>query len=506
MSHFFSLHIQVADLSTVQPQSLPGHTVDANFNLETKGVFNSLSPLSVLHRSQILHPDDLRHKLNSKHQSRCKGGPIQQDDHKHLVEDLSMHNGDDKLKNIPGKSPSSLPTSMAAAVVSRPSVIQHTQQSHEVIPPAIPPAKADSKSYRQAVHPSDLILRNLSQDKPAKSSAAAAADIQEMNKFSNKFGMPVVFPSGVPFFRPLVPYPMMRGSIPLMPFHSELPGQGTASASIRHPPPDKATNSKLKRAHQVPVIQPSSIVNSNPGTAEQDEPCDLSLPKKRKQVKEELQQTKSEIPANVVNSPRNGFSRTAATIQQHMIERNVDMPHRISSLRNSLHSTSSVPDEESIRREVHSPANRVKMTPQPRGSITQGIINSERPTSSRESKVKREKSRTPDVSGSPDLKSMYPFMYPGFMARGMPPFPFMPGLFRAGFPPMVQTPTGFFPQTPLLPPHSPLLASTVPTSLAMGQDTMLPRGVIVPSPLAFAPPIYRTSVPPAVVPDKQPAS
>ncbi|XP_071827980.1 uncharacterized protein [Apostichopus japonicus] len=496
------LHL-VTDLSTVQPSSLPGHTVDANFNIErTKGMLNSLA-VSMLHENQLLHPNDLRHKLNSKHQVRAKGLIRKVEMEPENGNDLTLHNRESPSERTPEKSSS-------PSMASRPSVIQHTQQSQENLP-----GKGDRRSpYHQAVQPSDLILRKLAQEMQNNSesikAAKTASDLQ-----LNKFPRPFVFPSGVPFIRPFVPYHMMmRANMPLMSFQHDLPA-AQGSGSVRYPSgssPDKVTHSKPKKAHQVPVIQPSSLIAS--GAAEQDEPCDLSLPKKRKpEIKKEFQHfNKHEISAMAsMDAQLNGFNKPRP-LPSHMVEQhNINMQPSQAAIRrvkSSVRIPSTRPGEEHLRtREVHSPAKRVKMTPQPRGSITQGVINSERPSSSREPKVKRERSSTPDTSGSPDMKGMYPFMYPGFMAttRGITPFPFMPGLFRPGFPAMVQTPTGFFPQTPLLPPHSPLLGSTVPTSLAMGHETMLPRGVIMPSPLAFASPIYRTPVPP-VVPDKQPAS
>ncbi|PIK49472.1 putative AT-rich interactive domain-containing protein 5B isoform X3 [Apostichopus japonicus] len=216
------LHL-VTDLSTVQPSSLPGHTVDANFNIErTKGMLNSLA-VSMLHENQLLHPNDLRHKLNSKHQVRAKGLIRKVEMEPENGNDLTLHNRESPSERTPEKSSS-------PSMASRPSVIQHTQQSQENLP-----GKGDRRSpYHQAVQPSDLILRKLAQEMQNNSesikAAKTASDLQ-----LNKFPRPFVFPSGVPFIRPFVPYHMMmRANMPLMSFQHDLPA-ATGSGSVRYP-------------------------------------------------------------------------------------------------------------------------------------------------------------------------------------------------------------------------------------------------------------------------------
>lgn len=495
--------IQVHDLSTVHPASLPGHTLDANFNIEKKDTLTSMGTSSIslpgLYTSHVLKPEDLRHKLNSKQQRRAKALSTRHVVTQEMAKDVPFQTVESFAEKTGDKSSS-------PSMVSRPSVIQHTHRPQKMLS-----AEQNMKlHHHQAIQPSDLILRNMAQHlekgSDSKKGSKPSTDMQV-----NNFPRPLVFPPTVPFMRPFVPYmnPMfMRGAVPMMAFHPKLPGQGSNTGQVTHSNytsnlAEDLQAPKSTRAHQVPVIQPSS---AGLGLAEQEEPCDLSLPKKRKEEiqPEEPKVKREKLPfGNLsVETSRNGM-------KQHLVNQRAAHDHnlqRLAAMNNPLgQSVVRAAEDEKHR---NSPVKRVKMTPPSRGSITQGVINTQQPTSSRESVVKQENASTPE-SATTDIKPI-PVVYPnmsGFMAatRGMSPFPFMPQFFRPGFPPMVQTPSGFLPQTPFLPPHSPLLGSTVPTSLALNQDAMLPRGVIVPGPLAFASSVYRTPVP-SMATDKQPAS
>ena len=389
----------------------------------------------------------------------------------------------------------------SAAITSRPSVIQHTQ--HARTPPFM----------HQPGHPSDLFLRQTLQHKT--------------HKPNNQVPDKTVSPNGKDpiIVTPVNPYlPRLPGMPPMM-----LPGQLPFPARVHHPAlheaPPQHMNTKRRRTesgkenldgkssssaslanippHQMPffpvsvpmpvprLVPPPPSFQSLP---EQDEPCDLSMPKKRKHNEErhvirERKPDNSPLPlVKSVHGTKHGRSEDYPSEalhhhRMHKIEERhyQNLPHsRVPSVgdRHKLHNT------------------LVKMTPTPRGSITQGVIN---PPPNSIAKAQRDPqhvkvsqeapSHIPHTSSIPSFSS--DAHSKGHVHQLQPEFPSHPQLLAAaasnGFPPQFSLP--FIPPH-LIPPPSQLLAN-LPPNFPINNEELLRRsaaGAFLVPPLRFPPP------------------
>ena len=347
---------------------------------------------------------------------------------------------------------------------------------------------------------------------PRKAQAVKPGDKDE-NKSSQNGPDPIIVTPVNPYlprFPAGMPHMMMPGQIPFP--HPAMHEQPPMNAKRRRTESGKENldeKSPSTSLPQMPFYHPVSVSMPVPrlvppppfqSLPEQDEPCDLSMPKKRKHeghseerlVIKERKHDNSHLPhlRSVHGSKHKSIGDYPPELLNHRTQR---MDERHHSLHHSRVPTAPLPPAGEYPK-LHSP---VKMTPRPRGSITQGVIN---PPMNSIAKAHRETSLSSPLSNShvkrevpshiPHTSSIssLPSDHQGKGQMLLPEFP-NPHLLAAaaasGFPPR-------FP-LPLVPPHllspSQLLAG-LPPHLQLNHEELLRRGAgtfVVPQ-LRFPPP------------------
>ncbi|XP_071793577.1 uncharacterized protein [Asterias amurensis] len=392
----------------------------------------------------------------------------------------SMTAGMQPVMTTAPQSPCSSVTGMDSSS-GRPSVIQHTQQVQpQTSSQASPP-------FRNAIQPSDLILRNLSHEKGtsvATSSSAHSTVVGQKLSDLPKDAV-VVTPRMVSPYMAYIPMPSSMSC-----------GEGSKTDASKdqlnkrkRTESGKENLSRPLSPHGFSVDRTGKVTSLPfahpvfpPPVPVQEEPCDLSMPKRRRSPVDPIG-FRIEAGPHVKHrssSKRHGESSKERT-RKH--EEPGSKYHLLNHMEEAFPSLASLP--------------KVKMTPNPRGSIMQGVINpstlspSSKPSDHRDS-PSRQSTSSNETAPSPHPPPFPYFPHPGM--QGVPSdkqpknhfvFPeFNPHHLSQmmGYPPRLFHPS--FMQGPLLT-RPELLPTSLPPSMQLTPEQMMRREMFFPPHLPF---------------------
>ncbi|XP_022097682.1 AT-rich interactive domain-containing protein 5B-like [Acanthaster planci] len=364
-------------------------------------------------------------------------------------------------------------TSSKVATSARPSVIQHTQH----VQAQASEQGMTSMPYRNAVQPSDLILRNLSLGKAAAAATATtSAPVIGQKRSDLPKDAVVVTPRFVNPFMAYIPMPVMVGGSKAEPKSEEPRAETSKESGCKR----RRTESGKENISGRPLsphgfsvdrtgkVTPLLAHSTFPGPVPfQDEPCDLSMPK-RKREEDEAPMLQGETGAytsrhKTSRKPKE-FVKDRTRWQEETGAKRQREDAAVSSSVSSLH--------------------KVKMTPNPRGSIMQGVINPSALSPSSYSSKSSEHRDAPsrhNTNSNETATSPHPPPPP-------PAFPYLPhpsvqGTATADKPPKSQF---VFPE---LGPHLPAV---------MGYPPRFFPPQLMPGPLLARPDLLPTSLPPGM--------
>ena len=383
--------------------------------------------------------------------------------------------------NIPHSVPTSL-TSVVNSVVTatpqspnqgsclagsvdtgRPSVIQHTQQVQ---------AQPSDQTYRNAIQPSDLILRNLSHEKEAaaaasshgaKSSTVVGQKLSDLPKDAV-----VITPRMVSPYMAYIPMPMMASGEGMKPDLSKDPGSKrkrteSGKENLSRPlSPHRFSVDRTGKVTSLPFAHPVFP----PPVPVQEEPCDLSMPKRRRSEDDPAGlRMEAGLHAKHRSTARKHGESSRERTRKHEEPGTTHQP--------SNHRDDAVTSSASLL-SLH----KVKMTPNPRGSIMQGVIN---PSALSPSSAKLSEHRDTPSRQSTSSNEAAPSPHP-------PPFPYFPHPGMQGVP-MDKQPKNQF-VFPEFNPHH--------LSAMMGYPPRLFHPQFMPGHLLARPDLIPTSLPPGM--------
>ena len=437
-----------------------------------------------------------------------------------------------------------------SVIASRPSVIRHTQH-----------AKTQPLGRADAIPPSDLILRNMSSSprKTPTSNGKWQTEKTDHPVVSTSTGRdPIIvtphfnpYLPGLPRF-PGIPGMMLPGQLP--PFTTPVVPPPPPQASFRA---DQPTNTKRRRTESGKENldgKPTDLTNMSPmpppffpvsvpmpiprlvhpfqSLPEQDEPCDLSMPKKRKHNIGDVDRDRQAIKERKQSDSPHLRTLHGTNLSGRIVS---DFPSEVSNHRThhvvndgrlyytSSHGKVTVPAENHYQKPPTTSAEHyqnllnsghVKMTPLPRGSITQGVINppthqvarSSHAHHNKDSNAHSTKHQHPHTHTKPTTTSSYEGGHTPNIPHTTSSIPsfhhpdhHQPSKFTPTMIPDFSNPhllaaaaaNGFRPPFPFVhPPHllHPQLLANLPPHLAANREELLRYGGFLMPPMGFPPP------------------
>lgn len=423
------------------------------------------------------------------------------------------------------------------SLLPRPSVIQHTHPKKVKLESDVPSGLINSP-LASAVQPNDLILRNMTKEQFAAEHEHYKKVVAEMPgllgagpRFLSPYHM-TFLPQSPLLYRP----PVELNNQAVM---SIAPTQVTNKLS-QYEFDDSKSKSLLPEPSPVkphasvaPPIRSSSSASSSSSSSsasssrsvkyepvpEQEEPCDLSMPKKLKRYYDNvledeiygkrrpsvISNANVHSASNVIrNSPVHRLRTSDKKVRKHSSSplSNSREHHAMLSSSSPLHSTHSAPLMASSS--LLGMAPKVKMTPNPRGSITQGIID---PATNQTHPSLLHKLPAVDPSKAPTPKTLaqelipqhFPMDFPAALSlpmavdsMGKPLQPLTDLSHLSRFPMLPYYP--MLPRPTFLPAGSPFLQGLVPGIPTSQAESMLQQGLFFRPPFPFAPSVpYSTA-------------
>ncbi|XP_072177480.1 uncharacterized protein [Diadema setosum] len=415
-------------------------------------------------------------------------------------------------------------------IVPRPSVIQHTHHSkgnneREVLPSKL---TGSQLAYMSGMQPSDLVVKNMVKEHKPSEHELHKKDVEEIPDLLGpgpRFLTPyMTFLHHTPFlFRPsLDPSVQLSASKAAVTTGSKISQESMEDMKSKSALLETATvKPPLSLSQQTRGSSPSVSHSMKCGPVPvQEEPCDLSMPKKRRwnagddgDEPSEKQRDSVINKANVLSSSstiRNSPVHRLRTSDKKFLKHSSSYSHShdypgkhptpssasfsCPTLSSSYHAS---PSQQSV-----ASSSKVKMTPNPRGSITQGIIN---PTKNQAYSLQTNKDSLETLSTpsaktpNPDLASPRHVMESSSLglpvavdSSGKP----LPPL--TDFNPLTRYPhifpyVPFLPRPPFLTPGAHFIPAALPRTILSSQAEMLQRNILCRPPFPYPPTVPYSS-------------